>query len=675
MPNADIAVRQIKGILPALDRKQVQQPFVLYEESKNFLIDLRGPHAFGANRISSYDYIQDSELAQPIRVGDKDFVFTTGCVLDYDVDSGRFFPVYTFIDLGLLWPWYSAELDGKFYFCKRGVGLIQYDPLTSTWTKLTQNVPEDPVSICVTLGRLVCMGVNNTAWSAQDDGTDFAPSTITGAGFQGLSLISGKGKPIGVLPVADGWINYTEKGCFKSEFADGPNPFRHYLLPDSRAVIPINPFCLINDDTNDTNIVLTNKGFYSSTGGPFEQYQQLFSEWLSHNFFAEHKELIDPANSTLLRLWFSQLKKLIILSVANSINSQIYYQAFILYTPANEWGIFNHNHTAFGDLAITRNDVVGLSFGYLDEKGFFHKYIDDVFNEIPPDTAQYDVYWQPYFVIPTRLQKLDTDANPTYIFASLIKIADINEGGLSSAIPNFYSLPSATPIIDPSDIAQLDSDYTSPPIVADMVFENYMNEADQTVDYNLIADGTDDEDYNPGPGQDSWFRFPSSIDMAIGEVPELVIPYVPENQALDSQVSIGLFRFQEAKYDDELGMVTNVAIGVDKIPGPPILEDYMNESPPSEDWNNTSVDLFEDYGSNVVQNTNFSARIIGTLDGKNSFEDQDVELILQEDAGERQYFVGTCTGAYHILKVTALEPNQTFHLKSLDISGTLAGRL
>lgn len=848
MPNVNLDARQIKGLVPALESKQIDKPFCMFQTSKNFLIDLKGPYAAFSNRILFYDYLTNPNLSQTVRLLGNSIILTVGAVLQYDTASGRYYPVFLFPDQGLTWPWSFAEVSGKFYFCRRGAGVFQFDPVTNNWATLVTFVPPNPTSICASQGRLIIMGDNQTSWSALDDGTNLTPSLVTGAGFQGLNIVGGKGYALGVLPTSDGWINYTQKGCFKSELSDGPNPFRHYLLQDSKSVIPINQFCMVNDD-NFNNIVLTRKGFYISAGGPFQIYEQIFGEWLSHEFIT-----VDMINvPTLLRLWFNDDNKFLILSVANAANPTVFNRAFILYLPKDEWGSFDYNHTAFGEISLNFGADFGFSFGFFDQFGYFHKFITDVFNEIAPTPAASMLFmWQPDFQMAARNQ------DGTTLFPSLIKMSDLNDGGLSNTSAGFYTIGVKPSIIDPGNIDTMTADFTFPPINPIVTFDNWMGTqytetlnimqwsnnfaknppwlaaggggvgltpnainsvrgildatkfievgagtnhilssnglpaltantlyefsvefkaaersavqlsflakdntqvgagfdliggnvfnggaqsasivplgngwfrcvmvvnskigasagiffiatstfvgdgvsgfymtaaqislfnaaatpapyhptaavGDPYVDYNQIFDGTQDEDYLTAG--DAWFRFESSFYMAFGEALQTFAPYVPANNPLGSLIDVGLFRYQEQKYSDELGVVSDVAIGIDAIPGPAILEDYQLESPPTEDWNITNPNSFEDYGFGYVQTTTFGAAMIGTLDGINQWQDQFVPLVLREDDGNRQYFACLCTGAYLILRMSALNVNETFHLKSLDLSGTLAGRL
>src|SRR6185437_3112751 len=458
MVGQNLEAKQIKGLVPSLEGKQLNQPFVLYGPSKNFLLDLKGPYSAWSNQILVYDQIQFPELTQTFRVLEDDFIFTLGCVLRYDSASGRYYAVFTFTDNGLHWPWTSAEVAGKYYVCRRGAGLFKYDPTACTWETLTLNVPTNPTSIASSQGRLICMGDNQTSWSSLDDGTDFAPSLTTGAGFQGLSLVGGRGFPLGVLETSDGWINYTTKGCFKSELTNGPNPFRHYVLPGSKSTIPINQFCFVNDD-NKNNIVLDRKGLYASNGGPFTPYEQVMGEFFAHDFITP--EMTDPEFPTLLNMTFNENNKLLIISVANAANPTVYTQAFVLYLPKDEWGSFDRIHMGFGEIQLTGHASEGFNFGYFDQSGYFHRFISDTFNEVVPVASNFSVFWQPAFDMPTRGQFVDTDAHVTTIFSSLIKLAGVNESALNNLGYGYYLTEFNASLIDPGDIFEIVEDEDS----------------------------------------------------------------------------------------------------------------------------------------------------------------------------------------------------------------------
>jgi len=157
-----------------------------------------------------------------------------------------------------------------------------------------------------------------------------------------------------------------------------------------------------------------------------------------------------------------------------------------------------------------------------------------------------------------------------------------------------------------------------------------------------------------------------------------VISLIDRNlQGLNSEIDLGLFRYVEARFPDEMGEVLNVTVGAGFTPVGQEEEDW-NIDFGEEDWNGLTGE--EDWGVGIETLEIFDAFISPTNDGRTVLLDEfdqslRQELTLIESGGAQNYYDCQAVGVYHIITINALASNKTFHLKSLELSGNLAGRL
>lgn len=139
---------------------------------------------------------------------------------------------------------------------------------------------------------------------------------------------------------------------------------------------------------------------------------------------------------------------------------------------------------------------------------------------------------------------------------------------------------------------------------------------------------------------------------------------------LNSDIKVGLLRYEEQKFPDELGLVTEVSIGAGFIPEGQEREDW-NLLDGQEDWN--VLDGEEDWGLNISNTQTFNAEIESTTDGQTIYEQEVLELIFGE--GAQNFYNAECSGIFHSIILKADEDGLFYHLKVLESSGNLAGRL
>jgi len=154
--------------------------------------------------------------------------------------------------------------------------------------------------------------------------------------------------------------------------------------------------------------------------------------------------------------------------------------------------------------------------------------------------------------------------------------------------------------------------------------------------------------------------------------------------SVDSFIDVGLFA-QKTELDnaDEMTLVTDVNIGMLESPSGQLFEDWLFFVPDiEEDWLDDASD--EDWGAGVFSGTVYVATIIGSLDGENVFQDQleimderedIVDASLFETTGKVKYFTCYNNGFYHIVRIEALDADESFHLKTMDVPLKQAGQL
>ena len=409
--NELVQVKQIKGLVPALDDKEVGQPFVI--SGRNFAVDYEGPYAAFAHVFGSYDPIQNPIAIETIQIGNAVFYCTQNAIYTYDSIGMWFVPVYQFTPVTDAWPWSVAYVGSKYYLCREGVGVLQYDPVaisfqninTMTFTyqgtpgqAVSAFLPVNPCAICQSYGRLVILGSDKVVWSAQDNGIYIGVDLTTGSAYQGLSIIGGS--PLNVKETIDGFVTFTTNGILKSEINNGVTVYNHFVL--SRTAKMLNPFCCVTMpnaigtttspflSSSDMIITfLTKQGFYTTDGHVPRPWEPLFSEFLTKKILPNYKDL---TVTSLFRLLYVEDRRWLFLSVADPDFQQKYQKAYVLYTPRDEWGSFNELHCAIGLFNVGLSPQQNYNLGYIDWNGYIHTFQDLAYKEMTFDSFHNYLY-------------------------------------------------------------------------------------------------------------------------------------------------------------------------------------------------------------------------------------------------------------------------------------------
>lgn len=619
--STNVEAKQIKGLLPSLDARVVGAPYVL--DGRNFIVDLEGPRSYFYSRFFDFEQIVNPSQANSFKIVNNfvnQIVFCgQGFCSIYSQGSGRFMPQIAFTDSGALGPWYMAQVGTSYFFVRNGLAsVVHYETATGLWEMLpTTFMPINPQSVTQSNGRLVICGTQSVAWSAQSNGADITPSLVTGAGFQNHTLVGGNG--ICALEVFDGYLVYTSAGVYKGEqVLSGINPFRHYSL-DSTVVPASN--CCVCIMQNREHVVLDVKGLYqyTTTSGLFEPWQPIFGEFLSTAILPQ----LDLTQLNAIKLSYSVDMKLLFISIRSAIYAPIYEYAFTYYTTRDEWGRFDQYHANLCNLISNVGPFFGFNFGFIDANGFTHKFTTDIFNELNPNVTTGAFTVAPVFEL--ILNSAEYPATPQAgvgaIFRTPMRLKNYN--------PNSANGPAGFYNISWAPIPTIRTPHMYPTLA-------------------LL-------DFQTNTGQ-TTFAFQSNLNADIG-----------------SWIEVGMFRMKDGQYSDELSSLQLLSIGVDKQIGSIFDEDWNTFTNAFEDYL-TSTQPNEDWAADVPSGAAFSTSVTGLLDNGTPYFGP-VTPALIDSATSTWFYACDVPGIYHKLRMETDGPSQSFHLKSLELSGMLIGRL
>ena len=624
----------IEGALPALDRKKIGKPFVV--DGRNYIHDFEGPKsAFGCTKI--YASFNPNLLMQNFNVGAETFYFARDINETYlqistvDWASRQIQAVIRLTPADstrpkLNQPWSHAYVGTYHYFANRTWGILQYDAINKNWQDVTTTIGIDDIFfICESGGRLCCLADGIVSWSAIDDGMDNTPSTATGAGFQALSLVGSIEQDsdyLGMQSTSKGFLSFTTKGVLRSELIDSENPFRH--IPGRVRQIPLNPWCIARLD-DATIITLTKFGLFRTVdGNSFEEFQPIHNEYLR---FTEIPALLSEQNG-YLSLYYSTASHNLFISMAKADTFSLYSEAWVLNIKRETWGRFNRVHRALVDLNIN-DTTITFEDAFIDIDGRL-SFLDESAGVFC--LASTNLLGTYISTIRTH-EPVQTDS--VYLMSTVGKLSPVS-------LQPFVDITAFVEIAGVTDL------YANNPVLPDTVIVEgavYVMPSRVTVDNKLAVLGNIVQDLVADP--------------------------------IDSFIEVGLFRVTDEEASDQVSLFTNVAIStldVGDSEGAEVV-DWLNDFDVDveEDWLTASGD--EDWGINIVTGANYTQKIRGTLDGYETFQDQfaDLEEVFVE--GKTKFCSCTSLGLFQTVQLVAQENNQFFHLKTLELTGILAGRI
>lgn len=625
-----LPVTDIEGYLPLVDPRRRNQPVIV--DGANFLMDADGPVSGFGRTILTVGAFASPAMIQSFDVSllDKAVYCTNEGIFERNAEANEIIPLYPFdTALSDYYPWTTAEVGGKQYFLRRGSDLIEYDPNTDRWSAISNaTLPENIYAITQSGGRLIALAVGLYAWSAIDNAADFAPSLSTGAGFQSLSIINATktNDPLLVLEFQQGFIVYTKQGLVVAELVDSANPFRHDVL--SRKHAPLSPYA-ITQFGDYQHVFMSRQGLFQTNG----QVPEIFSPLMSEYFHDREIPRLNTLDITTVRLNYNDERQWFFISIADQPNSQLYNRAFVMYVPTQRWGRFSRVHRGIIDVHNEIAVNAGVHIGYVSANGNLYQFNDGTADLIAPiDTTLNRII--DYRAAPA-LPAIETP-DATY-FTSWVYITDCAQEGIVR--PGFY------------DTWALVAEGTSP-----------------------IGAETLDQ---PAEASDI-FTSEMQLSSSYAQIETRVISY--DSAALDAFIEIGLFRGGSTEQRlNQLSYIFGVAVGaLDGSPGD-TFEDYLldyGETDIFEDWNEIPDDTAdEDWGEGTGAYSDFSVIVKGTLDGRTVWQNQEetAQLVLQN--GSFTDWACYVTGLFHIIRISAQETGQSFHVKTLAVDINESGLL
>jgi hypothetical protein len=365
-------VAQIEGLLPALDPRQVDKPFII--DGVNFFFNAEGPFSYFGGELVTKNSLNYADNVGSFYVNGQVYYFTPAAVRYFDRAIGQYMDK---LDLQLSWlgaedyPWSSAYVGGKYYFYHPNLlqQVIEFNPRTDEWVLWTSPYfPAGMRYISDALGRLVVLGAVQYSWSALDDGRQFFPDLATGAGFQGLSFIGGTA--YAVATIDDGFMVYTSNGVVRASYINDQAVFRH--TPLSRKIRILNARCLLNYQ-NAEHIVLTPQGMFHSTGGQFEDFKPAFNEFYLRELSVTYQDTG--------RLDYCPQRNAVFVSFRRNPSETSYMISYVVSLALDKWGLFNRD---FSTLLLTDafTDAYEPALGYVDPAGFAYRFVSSAYLEV-----------------------------------------------------------------------------------------------------------------------------------------------------------------------------------------------------------------------------------------------------------------------------------------------------
>jgi hypothetical protein len=641
MPVDAVEYKQFKGLLLPLDRKRMAEPYVV--DGKNFIVDLDGPVSIFGRTWIDYQGIEEIRGFQTLECINSRQVFycLEDCLAVYDVETRQLYPIYTHNVRVEFWPWSTASVGGVQYFANKEVGLLSRNPLTGLWTVVSgANIPPVVYGCCEAYGRLVLLGsesdgsVARASWSEIDDGSNagFAPSTATGAGAQALSIIAGKLTPFLPLPYADGFIAYTNQGVCKFENVQAANPFRFRVL--TRSENPLNPWVItrIGGQQRDQHVYLSHRGFYTTFGDEKPVvWEQLTSEGLHRNILPaiDHRE-----GEFTTRVHYNDDSGWFTLSISPDSREHLYAYALVYYETAGEWGSFNKSHTGFGQVALNAGPFQGMHFGMCDTNGTIWRFSFTDSDRAYPVLPFFGIDYKEPADILAQLMATGTSIFNDQVIVTANDLSRITAPGVYDGAFEFAEGISPVPSVMPEELMDLSG---TPLIFADALV----------------------------------------IQAAIIDL--IVLPLTQTELPLEATILIGPIKGQADKID-QISQFQELIISMLESGFQDEFEDYIEDYVDTEvieDW--LTMTGVEDWGESSGNNTEYSVRLIGTLDGyrtwiANNFTQAKVPALISQN-GRNKHVAEVVSGMYLFVEISTNNIGETFHLKVLRANIANAGHL
>jgi len=628
------AFAQFDGLFLGIHPKQAQRPGVI--KGANFYINAEGPKSAFSNSVFCYERIEAGVNFDAFNIDTKHLLFTDQGIYTFDLETKSFIPQYVFSSpQTTFFPWSKAFVGGKWYFVKLGSDLIEYNPSNEQWSVITASVPANACSCCEAGGRLVVLGAQAVAWSELDNGANLVPNVNLGIATQSLAIVGG-GTSFAVKAVSDGFIAYTSRGKLFAQFVDLLLPFRFRSIRDQ--IVPVSPWGITELDET-THIVLSTTGLYKIVSFASEPFLPLLSEHLREKQF----NVVTPNIDGAYRIFYDDERQLFFLSVSQNAAFGEYDFAHCVYVPTEKIGQFNYKHDGLFQLPPAIGSPDDTDLGFIGTDNYIRYITQDRRTEVFfGATNIYHVRNELQFT-PTQ------DGAGIYLMPSFMEMY-AHEIPEENVEPGLYEISNGEEYVIFETVAD-------PPAL-----DSYSLGYD---DGTLFDDGTGFDIIHP------------LHDHAIMEAGQLVPPnsfYDPEYTGPGSFVELGPFRVLDENHANRLQEVSRVTIGATEFGDTDIFEDWNITQPEtSEDWLRDDRSD-EDWGVGIVDNSTFMAKLRGSVDAVNTWNNnlQELESVVKEN--ETEIYTASIQGVYVSTLAEAISMGESFHIKTLELD-VMPGRV
>lgn len=627
MGSLTIYAREFDPYQPVSDQRRAGKAGIM--SGQNFLDDVDGFRSAYTTRFYNYyewDLVARLKVTE-LRVGGTIMYGTPNGVWAVNSISGLPYLLIPVNVVSQFWPWTVAECAGIYYFAQYNVGLWQYDSAANTVVKLTGGaIPfgDNVRGVIGSYSRLAVLSDDFVAWSEEDDGTDFTPSLITGAGAQATSLIGGV--PLNIAPVADGIIIATTLGLLKGEFVDANYVYRWYVLsrdvklfsPNGAVVVP------------DVGVIYCDDhGMHVTNGAVPAVWEPLMGEYFKLNII----RYLTHSKYGTMQLYYSQAARMLFVSFSSNAREGLYDSAFVYYTPSGKWGVFNHTNTGVFEVIEQHNSLNICA--YMDVEGYMQYFYDTNFSETYPSAPQVIAEYviRPISEQAVISQDLTGSGTLTNVCITELNYIDYSPTGWDMFV---YYGPYALNTAILSDATVPEGEFSTNEAVTPIVVGTYLN-------------------FTPS-----------------GSVDTVPVPYIMAQTSVNSTVTVGPFRLVEQKQADETSAITSIILGLTASASFSLNEDW-NILTGDEDWNILTGN--EDWGIGSFVPDQLELSIMDTDDGYNPQAQGEETLDVQDSMNSSLYYTPTGYSAiYHTLTLNAFDIGDSFYLKFIDIAGISTGR-
>lgn len=613
---------------PDIDARRMARPGII--TGTNFIDDVDGPRCAFSSVFFDYNLfdVATRRKVTQLPLADGFLYGTPTGVWRFNSSSGIAELLLDIVVDNEFWPWTIALVGGVYYLAQYNKGLWRFDPINETIEHVNTPAGDNISFVAASFGRLIYLTPTDVALSALDDGTDLEPSLTTGAGAQTLSMVGGMG--LRIAPVSDGFLVYTTAGIMTGQFTQAAYVFSFSKLTEGIKLFSPNAGIYV---PGIGDISLDASGFWltnSVTKIP-EPWEQEKSDYIKKNIFNTlNKKLFGT-----ISMFFSIAEQKIYVGFSSNTTEGLVENTFVYTLISQRWGNFNIDNYGIFETIAAINNIYSCS--YMSTYGYIKVFTNTDFSvSFPLEPFDIiDLIYRPD-IFDMNIQQFIDGVTDTVIEVCFCGI------NISDNIPTIYKNYNAYGLYKLNDIVYSDTN------------NDNSNDPD-FIDSDTLGVGT----Y-------------INIDIS-GITEQFAVLYVLPSVGLNSQISLGPFRFTDQVQADQTSSVSSLILGLAQTSNFIITEDW-NISIGNEDWNVLVGN--EDWGAGNSTPNVFDLYINNTDDGVNP-PVQGIELLpVFSDLGSAlRYAPMEYSSIFHNLTLIATNPGEAYYVKYIDFAGQLTGRL